>query len=50
MGSVEPGREDAESRLYDVAERQAGYFAASQAREAATATLRRVITTRPVTG
>jgi len=34
VGSVEPGREDAESKLYDVAERQAGYFTASQAREA----------------
>lgn len=34
MGSVESGREDAESKLYDVAERQAGYFTASQAREA----------------
>lgn len=34
MGSVEPGRGDAESKLYDVAERQAGYFTASQAREA----------------
>lgn len=31
MGPVDATREDAESRLYDVAERQAGYFTASQA-------------------
>jgi predicted transcriptional regulator of viral defense system len=34
MGLVEATREDANSRLYDVAERQAGYFTASQALEA----------------
>ena len=34
MGSVEPGGEDAESTLNDVAERQAGCFTASQAPDA----------------
>ena len=34
MSPVEATREDAESKLYDVAERQAGYFTASQALEA----------------
>jgi len=34
MGPVEATREDAESKLFAVAERQAGYFTASQALEA----------------
>jgi predicted transcriptional regulator of viral defense system len=34
MGSMEATRDDAESKLYDIAERQAGYFTATQAREA----------------